>query len=98
MTLIKADTDLLAVAALPVLVEGRHVEAVLCELPEVGQVILEPRPGNIHRVLLGELVLKREEVKYEKLIYTILGIKGGIFQLLRLCLSGKVACYDLKWF
>ena len=59
-----ADTDLLAVPALPVLVEGRHVEAVLGELPEVGQVILQLGARHLHLVLRGELVLKRKMVEY----------------------------------
>ena len=53
---------LLAVAALPVLVEGRHVEAVLSVLPEVGQVILKLGALNVNLVLQRKLVLKREKI------------------------------------
>ena len=53
---------LLAVAALPVLVEGRHVEAVLSVLPEVSQVILKLGALNVNLVLQRKLVLKREKI------------------------------------
>ena len=49
------------------------MEAVLSELPEVGQVILQLGARHLHLVLERKLVLKRELVKYENRI--ISGIK-----------------------